>query len=276
MPRRFPVISAAAFLFFLSIISYNVPTSIFITVDNFSHIYWICNFCGTLVTLLSLAITVKSCASSHGEFVPPNTLSALICILFFVLTAAITIGMFLNTSSTIKMAQSYYKYDGAEIKFKGNKFAILDGKIGRKTLPSIQALVRQKNINFLELQSEGGLIDEAIRLANFLQEKRITAITVTHCKSACVIVAIGARSLYATPNAIFGFHKGSATAAQDSQVGRYAGKIGTDNMVSALRDRGAPETILDQLRRTDPNEMHHLTGEEMYRIGLVKRLIKAD
>jgi ATP-dependent protease ClpP protease subunit len=271
-----PTIIASALLLVVSALAFVTQVSMYITTDNIDSFYWVSVCYGTLATLLSLAIAVNTCAGPRGNLSPPSTLTSLICVLLFLPTVGFSIGLLINKSSIISIAQSHNQFDGAQITLQGHNFAILEGLIGKATLPSLQALVSENNIKFLELRSGGGLIDPAIQLADYLRVEKISSVNYTHCESACVIVALGGKSLYASPKSVFGFHQGSSIASRDSQLGRLTGKIGTDVLFSALKDRGVPLKILEKAMKTPSKEMYYLTGIEMFDLGLVKRLIKSD
>ncbi len=76
------------------------------------------------------------------------------------------------------------------------------------------------------------------------------------------------------PDALFGFHRGSAAASKNSQLGRYIGNMGTEDYVSALDARGVPDSILMKTRNTPANDMYYLSGAEMVSLGLALDLLE--
>jgi ATP-dependent protease ClpP protease subunit len=264
---------ASASLLIVSALAFVVPTWRLIVPEDVDLFYWICMFCGALAVLLSLAVSVKINAGPHGNLLVPRNLTSLFCVVLLLPTVGFFAGLIANKSSIISILTSYKDYVGAEVSLESDESAILDGLIGTSTLPSLQAMVSEKPIKYLVLRSGGGLVESAIELADYLRSKRISSVNVTYCKSACVIVALSGQPLYASPNAVFGFHQGSSIASENSQIGRLIGKFATDNLISTLRVRGVPEKVLDKAMKTPPDKMLHLTGREMFDLGLVKHLL---
>ena len=267
---------ASASLLIVSALAFAVPTWRLIAPENVDLFYWICMFCGAFAALLSLAVSVKINSGPHGNLIVPRNLTSLFCVVLLMPTAGFFVGLIANKSSTISILTSYKDYVGVEVSLESDKSAILDGLIGTATLPSLQAMAKEKPIKYLVLRSGGGLVESAIELADYLRSKRISTVNATYCKSACVIVALSGQPLYASPNAVFGFHQGSAIASENSQIGRLIGKYATDDLISALRVRGVPKKVLDEAGRTPPNKMLHMTGTEMFDLGLVKHLLNTN
>jgi|GEM_PF-2237266 ATP-dependent protease ClpP protease subunit len=267
---------ASVSLLIVSALAFAVPTWRLVVPDNVHLFYWVCMFCGAMAALLSLAVSVNINAGPRGNLLIPRNLTSLFCVVLLMPNVGFFAGLVANKSSTISILTSFKNYAGTEVSLGSDGSAILDGLIGTATLPSLQALANEKPIKYLVLRSGGGLVDSAIELADYLRSKRISSVNVTYCKSACVIVALSGQPLHASPNAVFGFHQGSAIASENSQIGRLVGKFATDKLISALRVRGVPKKVLDEAVRTPPNKMLHMTGTEMFDLGLVKHLLNTN
>src|SRR5690606_35103326 len=118
------------------------------------------------------------------------------------------------------------------------------------------------------LRSPGGLIDVGIEIGELLEENQVDVLVPENCESACVIVALSAARLFVSPDARFGFHRASAVADNDSQLGRFAGNTATARYVSVLRGMGIPESVLEITENTPSDDMYYLSGEELVQLGL--------
>ncbi|MGB3316765.1 MAG: hypothetical protein WBB85_20405, partial [Albidovulum sp.] len=126
----------------------------------------------------------------------------------------------------------------------------------------------------LELDSGGGRIDSAQSIGDFVVKNQIEVHVNGTCASACVIVALRARRLLALPEADFGFHRGSAIADTDSELGRFAGRTATLEMFKELRKGGIPDEILQVGQETSADSMYYVTGQKLHAAGVVDALIE--
>ena len=111
-------------------------------------------------------------------------------------------------------------------------------------------------------------------MGSFLQDEGISTFVAEECASACVIVALSGAELYVTRDARFGFHRGSAVASYESELGRFLSDAATADVVSRLRRLGVPEAILSQAEQTRPEGMFYVSGEDFHRAGLADHLVE--
>jgi hypothetical protein len=219
--------------------------------------------------LLGVVIAVLANTDAKGQIHSPQTLSALMCLIFLVPQGGLAIGMLVNYKSHLEIMTAV-KYSAGTSVYADQGFAVLDGEIGHETLSTLRNVVDYERISILFLRSEGGLIEIGIEIGKLLKLNRMAVFVPENCESACVIIALSGEQLYVAPDARFGFHRGSAVASNNSQLGRFIGNAATEDYVLALGALGVPESILAITRATPSNDMHYLSGDEMISIGLAR------
>ena len=217
--------------------------------------------------LVGIAVAVLANTNKKGELQAPSSLSALACVILLLPQGGFAVGRIVNYDSSLLIMQTVKSFPGASVVFYQG-LASLDGDIGYATLESLEAVLNLESVSKLELRSEGGTIDAAISIGELLAEKRLDVFVKDNCESACVVVALSGERLFVAPDAQFGFHRGSAVASTESQIGRFIGNLATEEYISALGERGVPREILSIAEETPAEEMHYLSGEEMVQLGL--------
>lgn len=70
------------------------------------------------------------------------------------------------------------------------------GPVGNSLFSDILALDDpQSPVKVIEIASEGGLIDVALQLARFVEDRRISVVVTNICLSACVLIAVASAEL---------------------------------------------------------------------------------
>ena len=226
----------------------------------------------SLFFLLSIAIAIISSTDRIGRLQAPYSLRSLLCWILLIPQGGLAIGGLLNYESSLEIELAASNYQGAAVVFGDNGVAILDGKIGFRTLETLRKGYRSQ-VSLLELNSPGGLIDAALEIGQFIKSNNINILVERDCESACVIVALSGVQLYVSSDARFGFHRGKAVASSDSQLGTYIGRTATNDLVHHLNRLGLPEQILRKVEQTPSDDMYYLSGERFYEIGLAHHLV---
>lgn len=110
----------------------------------------------------------------------------------------------------------------------------------------------------LQVRSEGGIIDSAVEMGDFLEENGIGTFVLGYCESACLIVPLSSGNLRVSRNARFGFHRGASVARAGSEIGRFISKVATDQLVQKLVQLGYPIGLLRRPRK------HHLKNFSIF------------
>ena len=167
----------------------------------------------------------------------------------------------------IRLSQSY----GTQFEETGDNFYQLNGYIGVQTLTHLKSLPLNED-TVVQLESGGGLIGPAIEIANLISRKKVTVYVVSECSSACVLIAIRAKTLKASPDALFGFHRGSSLSNKENSLNKFASEKATETLLFELQLNGVDENILKLVTTTDSKSMSYLTGEELFNKGFVDSL----
>jgi len=218
-----------------------------------------------LITII-LAMIDKPNASGRGfRFVS-------ICVIFL-------IGV--NFASAVLRAPTEYealtamsKVSFANVKIGSHGYMVLDGLIGKGTVQSLQSNLLREDVRVLVLDSGGGSIDDALKIADLVRKHELTIVVSTKCSSACVLIAAASHHLIATENAKFGFHQASIFGKSRSEFSQFWSKSATDTLITELATSGIPTSILDVAKEVPPTDMYYVSAIEMHRKGVVKTLLE--
>jgi len=170
----------------------------------------------------------------------------------------------------IEKSQNYPSATAYEIK---TGYLDIDGPIGPKTLDSIKEYATKKPVYGISITSDGGLIDYAKEIGEYIIKNQIDTYVFSHCASACVPIALSGKTSYAKPEAKFGFHQGSALSKRKNQYAQAIGIDGTNKLWELLEDLGVSVKILNDMKETPSNSMSYYTGQELYDDGVIDSLI---
>jgi ATP-dependent protease ClpP protease subunit/heme/copper-type cytochrome/quinol oxidase subunit 4 len=168
----------------------------------------------------------------------------------------------------IKLVQSF---SNAQFEKVDDDFYQLNGHIGLQTLTSFKTIPLNER-TVIKLESGGGLIEPAIEIANLVSLNKVTVYIDKECSSACVLIAIKAKTLIASPQALFGFHRGSSVSKKENSINKYMSEKATETLRFELENNGVDESILKLVTTTDNESISYLTGEELFNKGLVDSL----
>ena len=241
--------------------------------DTISLRHTVATLAVAALALVVFATVLAGSVTRSGGIASPRSFVALLVWLVMGAHLVIVAGLIANFQASLDMKLAVSGGTGTEVRFASPGHVVLDGDIGHLTLASLQAASEQGRIVQLEIDSPGGFLDAAIAIGDILAGDRTHVIVRNKCESACVIVALSGARLSAPRNAWFGFHRGSAAASPDSELGRFASTIATEDLLARLAALGVPRKILDIAEKTPPDDMYYVSGLEMFRMGLVRELL---
>jgi hypothetical protein len=274
-----PLKDSQMFLILASTMAFFASASIFFTSTNLTYLadnvwaaYGLMIMACWLIFLLSVALTIIGATDRTGQLRAPASLAVLLSWILLLPQAGFAIGGLLNYQSGLDIMLALSKAYGVEARFVGDGLIVLDGMIGLGTFESLYEQYIWNDVRMVQLTSGGGLLEEAKKIAVFVREKEIAIWVNSSCESACVIIALASPDIYVAPNALFGFHRGSAVGSPDSELGRFIGGAATEDYMAQLKRLGVPHYILKKVQETRPDDMHYVTGRELFDIGLADHL----
>ncbi|WP_063303327.1 hypothetical protein [Pseudovibrio sp. W64] len=220
--------------------------------------------------LITASIVIASSINQSGNLKAPHSLNDLFLLILLILQGGAALGTIFNFEASLQIAQASAQLKGVVVSVQNKGSAVLYGEIGSKTFDTLKMAHSKAPIHSIELRSGGGDITSAERIGAFINDKGIEVLVKSHCASACVLIALSASELYVSPDARFGFHQASTAASLDSQMGSFYGKIATEEFISQLKILGTPSFLLEQVRKTPPNQMYYISGEDLSQFGLAE------
>jgi len=235
------------------------------------------------VMLFLLTVVTNLLHSIHKKEAPHFSCStntdkalALISWLITVLLGAGAIGSVLRYPVLLESLKATHQTQYAEVRSHDRGYVSLDGEIGKTSTESFKQLLSQGHTHTLILNSNGGLIDEAKKIAKLVKQNNIDIFVTRECFSACVLVAISGQHLNARPNAKFGFHQASIMGDYQSNITQYWANVATRELFHDLRQGGIPETVLTAAKETRHDNMHYVTAAELKELGMNVSLIRGN
>ena len=131
---------------------------------------------------------------------------------------------------------------------------VLSGVIGPGAHRDFRRVVARTKPDLVVLDGPGGVLGEAILIADEIRARRInTAVSANRsCASACAVVFLSGWTKYLGQGAAVGLH-----------MARYAdgrrSPMGTSIMAGYLRQLGVPKRILTRMARTAPDDISWLS-----------------
>ncbi len=124
------------------------------------------------------------------------------------------------------------------------------------------------NINVIHLNSKGGMIAEAKKLAGYFKNKDITTYSSQYCNSACVDIFLAGKHRYLNKNATLGFHQpyfpGLTKEEQDKM---------TYQQKQYYLKKGINKKFVDKAFSTPHNDMWVPSHYELLEAGVVHKVV---
>ncbi len=148
---------------------------------------------------------------------------------------------------------------GNEVEFRGGLRAG-----SAKELERILKAVPQ--VKVLRINSVGGRIAEAQKMAKLVRERGLSTYTSEYCLSAATLVFVAGKERVVGEGAKLGFHSGSFPGLDAEQL-----KQVNEESLQAMRSAGVPEWFINQAFATSSADMWYPTLEELRRANVITR-----
>jgi hypothetical protein len=145
---------------------------------------------------------------------------------------------------------------------------MLSGAVGAGSAGRFEdALDGAPGVTTIMLESGGGRIEEAVRIARMIRERKLNTYVESHCESACTLILLAGTDRAATTRAQIGFHRASSVGSNpqlDAAV--------TEEMIEKYRQAGLSDDFLARIRETSATDMWYPTGDELLAARVVNRV----
>jgi len=143
--------------------------------------------------------------------------------------------MLVRAGSTILSARANPAIVAYEVSLRGNT-AVFHGEITGAAADELELLLKEKSVKRLALAgSGGGDLDQTLRLAKLIRERRLFVVALAECDAACTLLLAAGKVRAIAPGTIMGF-----TAEPDSAMRLY-------------KQAGLGAPFLDGLRKQPPD-----------------------
>jgi hypothetical protein len=145
---------------------------------------------------------------------------------------------------------------------------VVSGAFGEGAAEAVEKVLNTApRIKTLVLQSGGGRMLEAKRVARLIQSRGLNTYVESYCMSACTIVFVAGKDRAATPNAKIGFHQPSFSGSGKEDI-----KSLTADMESEYRGAKLPEGFIRKIVTTDSKSMWYPTRDELIAANVITRI----
>jgi hypothetical protein len=153
----------------------------------------------------------------------------------------------------------------------GKVVLLLSGEITQGDSDALKENIRKANsgnliVSLIRLDSPGGNILEAVRLADIIRFGKISTSVVgtSKCASACFIIFASGSERFANYTASIGVHGASDENGQETDGSGAA----TVSMARVAKELGVPAGIIGKMVVTPPEQMVWLSSDELRSMGV--------
>ncbi|MCX5516107.1 hypothetical protein C3941_25145 [Kaistia algarum] len=125
----------------------------------------------------------------------------------------------------------------------------------------------------IEITSDGGLVDEALAVADIIRQRGLTVIVRETCASACIILAVASPEAYAEEGLNLGLHAIYALTDDQSETSIYAAEQARLRYRDFLLAKGLSEELLEEADEYGPDELLLVPAEDLVHVGIMKGLV---
>jgi ATP-dependent protease ClpP protease subunit len=202
----------------------------------------------------------------------PGTARAAAIVLAVLVAAFVTVGVAaipqLNNLVAVRSA-----YDDYAILYDEKTDTLrIDGVIGPRFASSVEKAMEERAVRRIAINSEGGLIAEAMAAARIIEPHNIEILVQKSCHSACLIVFAAGAKRYAHLGATFGFHAAAPIIASETDLIKDEATEADEYMVA----RGAPRDIVDEANRLGTETMRIAWSVELMQRGFVTNVYDSN
>lgn len=154
---------------------------------------------------------------------------------------------------------------------------MIKGPVGRRFGAAVQqGLAQLSDPVQVEIDSPGGLLDEALRAGRAISARPGASVVARHwCASACLIVLMSGQQRLADRHTQLGFH--AATPLAPPQDALFAWSFARQRRAAEayLLDRGAPADLVARADRIGPRRVVTLTAAQALDRGVLTGVLPA-
>ena len=130
-------------------------------------------------------------------------------------------------------------------------------------------LKKYPSIQYIHLNLErGGLISEAVRVADVLRNRSVSTVVSGRCVSACTLIFLSGKSKYLKKYARLGFHSGSSPKLTNSAVNDVLGQM--------YKSLGLDDKFIQKVLSVDSSDMWYPSMTELKQAGIVLTILNDD
>ncbi|MDZ5602311.1 hypothetical protein SJI00_05965 [Pseudomonas sp. RP23018S] len=132
-----------------------------------------------------------------------------------------------------------------------------------------KALAANPGVQVIRLDSPGGRVGEAKRLAGLIEQRRLSTYTDATCARACVLVFLAGKERYLGEQGRLGFYRSAVNGYAVSGAADVAG-----DFAKALKRVGASPSFIEALDRIDIDDLGFFDVEQLQREHVIDAVIR--
>lgn len=148
-------------------------------------------------------------------------------------------------------------------------FALVTGQIDENfSQRLVQLLDNNPQVQLIEIESYGGLANQAYRAAQVLNQRGIAVMVRGRCASACAYLWASANGRSLMERARIGVHSGRPAAEPPLLLKGIVKRRNSNLEFEALTHAGFPHELIAKIRATPPESMLWLTPSDLQAAGV--------
>ena len=150
---------------------------------------------------------------------------------------------------------------------------LLTGAINDRSAGEVMEMLGASEIRILRIDSYGGLIEPAARLARFVRREGVLVLVESQCWSACVWILAASEESAIYPWARVTFHRAEPIADFSTPEINAGFQDYLDEILAYDREFGIPEWVVHKVRR---EEFWTPTINELIEIGVIAQIYEPE
>lgn len=178
-----------------------------------------------------------------------------------------------QTSIVREIATANARLPAAKVGVGPDGAILYDGQIGYGSYVRLRAaLDAHPDAHEVVLQSNGGVVSEALRLAHLVEERRLNTRVETYCHSACVAVLLAGAHRSTDLLADVAFHAIRAEFTADPAIKRLVVETSDTEMTSYLSSHGVSNDVISETRQLGPSRLNRKSSVYLLKSGLLNEI----
>lgn len=125
------------------------------------------------------------------------------------------------------------------------------------------ALDAHPNVRTLVLSSGGGWLNEGMRMADLVRQRKLNTHVIDECSSACTLAFLAGRVRTMSESAALGFHASRSVGSPEQRPTRFE----TAELRTAYQQAGLPKAFIDKALATPNDDMWYPRYEALLEAG---------